>query len=382
MTISYGKQSVNTDDIKSVIKSLRSNNLTQGPLVKKFESELCKTFKSKYSSVLSNGSNALHLVGRILNWKKGDIIAVSPLTFLSSVNCVEHCNATPKFIDINLTDYCMDPEMLELELKKDKKKKIKAAIITDYGGQPANWVKFKKLKKKFNIILINDNCHAMGSSINKDKGYAVKFADIVTLSFHPVKAITTGEGGAILTNHKKFNTKIKLLREHGIERNNYLHWKYKVNELGYNYRLPDINCALGISQLKKLNKFVSKRKKIAKIYDKHFEGKKEFIVPKKIFNSENSYHLYPLLLNLDKIKKTKDMVLREFLRHGIKLQVHYIPVNIQPYYKKKYGFSKKNFKNTMSFFKRCVSLPVFYELNLSKIIYIKKICNKVFKNHQ
>ncbi len=382
MTISYGKQSVNTDDIKSVIKSLRSNNLTQGPLVKKFESELCKTFKSKYSSVLSNGSNALHLVGRILNWKKGDIIAVSPLTFLSSVNCVEHCNATPKFIDINLTDYCMDPEMLELELKKDKKKKIKAAIITDYGGQPANWVKFKKLKKKFNIILINDNCHAMGSSINKDKGYAVKFADIVTLSFHPVKAITTGEGGAILTNHKKFNTKIKLLREHGIERNNYLHWKYKVNELGYNYRLPDINCALGISQLKKLNKFVSKRKKIAKIYDKHFKGKKEFIVPKKIFNSENSYHLYPLLLNLDKIKKTKDMVLREFLRHGIKLQVHYIPVNIQPYYKKKYGFSKKNFKNTMSFFKRCVSLPVFYELNLSKIIYIKKICNKVFKNHQ
>ena len=149
-------------------------------------------------------------------------------------------------------------------------------------------------------------------------------------------------------------------------------------EIGYNFRLPDINCALGISQIKKLDKFIKKRKKIAKIYDKHFCDKKKFVVPKKIINSENSYHLYPLLLNLNKIKKTKDMIIKEFLKCGIKLQVHYIPVNTQPYYKK-YGFNKKNFKNTNGFFKRCISLPIFYELNTNKISY-KKICNKVLKN--
>ena len=378
MIISYGKQSIDSQDIRSVVRSLKSNYLTQGPLVKEFEKKLASNFKCKFSTVLSNASAALFLIGKILDWKAGDIIAVPPITFISSINSVEHCGAKPLFIDINLEDYCMDPSKLEKALERDKKKKIKAAIITDYGGQPAQWEKFYKLKKKYKIILINDNCHAMGSSIKLDEGYAAKYADFATLSFHPVKAITTGEGGAILTNNKKMNEKATLLREHGIVRKNGRHWDYQVFNLGYNFRLPDLNCALGISQLRKLKKFVDRRKKISAIYDNLFSDKEKFIIPKKIKNTINSYHLYPILINLKKIKKTKEKIIKEFLKNKIKLQVHYIPINTQPFYKKKYGLNKNNYKNSILFFKSCVSLPIYYDLNDRQINYIKKICKKIF----
>ena len=378
MIIPYGKQRIDSKDIRAINKVLKSDFLTQGPMVKEFEKHLKRKLFAKYATVVNNGSSALLAIGKILNWKRGDLIAVPPITFLSSVNTIEHCGAKPIFIDINLKDYCMDPNILEKALQKDKNKNIKAAIIVDYGGQPAQWDKFLSLKRKYNIKLVNDNCHALGSSFHKNKGYAVKYADLVSLSFHPVKAITTGEGGAILTNNLKYEKKAKILRTHGIIREK-KHWKYSMREIGYNFRLPDINCALGISQIKKLDKFIKKRKKIAKIYDKHFCDKKKFVVPKKIINSENSYHLYPLLLNLNKIKKTKDMIIKEFLKCGIKLQVHYIPVNTQPYYKKKYGFNKNKFKNSMKFFSSCISLPIYYDLNKKQLSYIKKISRKIFK---
>ncbi len=378
MFISYGKQSIDKSDIKSVQNVLRKDLLTQGPLVKKFELSLKKKLNSKYATVVNNGSSALLTIGKILNWKKGDIIAVPPITFLSSVNTIEHCGAKPIFIDISLNDYCMDPNILEIALKKDKKKKIKAAIIVDYGGRPAQWDKFLALKRKYKIKLVNDNCHAIGSSLNKNKGYAVKYADLVSLSFHPVKAITTGEGGAILTNNPYYEKKAKILRTHGIIRQND-HWKYKMHELGYNFRLPDINCALGISQIKRLEKFINKRTKIAKIYDELFSDNKKFVKIKDNNNIQNSYHLYPLLLNLETIKKKKDEIIKEFLKYNIKLQVHYIPVNTQPFYKKKYGFNKNNYRNSLKFFSRCISLPIYNDLNNKQLNYVTKICKKIFK---
>ncbi len=379
MIISYGKQSIDSTDINSVVKSLKSNYLTQGPLVNKFETNLKKKLNCKFATVVSNASAALYLSGKIFNWKSGDLIAVSPITFISSVNCIEHCSAKPLFVDISLEDYCMDPKLLEMELKKDKLKKIKAAIITDYGGQPAKWKEFYRIKKKYKIKLINDNCHALGSSIDNNRGYAAKYADIVTLSFHPVKAITTGEGGALLTNNKEIDEKANLLRQHGIARKKNTHWKYEVNNLGYNFRLPDINCALGISQLKKINKFINARIKIAKFYDSLFSDANKFIIPKKIKNNKNSFHLYPLLVRLDKIKKTKEIIIKEFLKKKIKLQVHYIPVNTQPYYKKKYRYKKIKFKNSEFFFKRCISFPIYYDLKTRHLSYIKKISKDIFK---
>ncbi|NMN67074.1 dTDP-4-amino-4,6-dideoxygalactose transaminase [Candidatus Pelagibacter ubique] len=376
--INYGRQYIDNTDIKEVTKVLKSDYLTQGPLVKKFEKELSKKFKSKYASVVSNGSAALFLIGKILKWKKGDLVAVPPITFISSVNSIEHCGASPLFVDISLRNYCMDPIKLEEALKKDKKKKIKAAIVTDYGGQPAEWEKFVILRNKYNIKLINDCCHSMGSAIKKNEGYASKFADFVSLSFHPVKAITTGEGGAILLNNKKHDNEIKLLRSHGISRKKDIFWKYTVSSLGYNFRLPDLNCALGISQLKKIDKFVKKRKEVSRIYDNFFKDKEKFIIPKKNNNKTSSYHLYPLLVNFNKIKKTKDKVIKEFYRHGIKLQVHYIPVNLQPYYIKKYGIKKNNFKNSLFFFDRVISLPIYYDLTNKDLNHVQKICKKIF----
>jgi len=377
--ISYGKQSIDDSDLKAVKNALKSDFLTQGPLVQQFEKNLKKKLNSRYATAVNNGSSALLTIGKILNWKKGDLIAVPPITFLSSVNTIEHCGAKPLFIDIDLNDYCMDPNILEKALKKDKKRKIKAAIIVDYGGQPAQWEKFFTLKKKYKIKLINDNCHALGSSINQDQGYAVKYADLVSLSFHPVKAITTGEGGAILTNNITYEKKAKILRSHGIIKKKNIHWKYRMEELGYNFRLPDINCALGISQIKRLDKFIKRRIKISKIYDNFFSNNVKFQVPNRIFKSKNSFHLYPLLVNLKEIKKTKDKIINEFLKKKIKIQVHYIPVNLQPYYKKKYGFNKKKFKNSLDFFNNCISLPIYSDLSLKDINYIKSACKKIFK---
>ena len=379
MQISYGKQSINSSDIKSVVKALKSDFLTQGPLVKEFETKIKNLTKSNFTTVVSNASVALFLAGNVLNWKKGDLIAVSPITFVSSVNTIEHHGAKPLFIDISLKDYCMDPEKLEIELKKDKLKKIKAAIITDFGGQPAQWEKFYSLKNKYKIHLINDNCHSLGSSIKRDYGYAAKYADIATLSFHSVKSITTGEGGAILTNNKIYDKKFKLLRSHCIERKDNFFWKYKVNNLGYNFRLPDINCALGISQIKRIKKFIKKRKLVANFYNKIFVDKTTFKTPSVIQNTNNSYHLYPLLVNFEKLKTTKEKIIKQFLKNNIKLQVHYIPVNTQPYFFKKYGIIYKKFKNSFEFYNKEISLPIYYDLNKNNLNYIKKICKKIFK---
>ena len=383
--IGYGKQSINKKDIDIVTKTLKSNYLTQGPAVKKFEDKLKKKFKSKFAFTTNNGTSALHLIGRVLNWKKGDIVIVSPITFLASVNAVLYCGAIPKFVDINLEDYTIDIKKLEDSLKKFKQtgKRVKAVIVTDYAGHPADWINLLRLKNKFNFKLVNDNCHAVGASINKNRGYAVKFADLVSLSFHPVKHITTAEGGAILTNNKFYADKISLLRSHGVKREKKKLdkiglWYQEMIDLGYNYRLSDVQAALGISQIDRLEKFLKKRKLIANFYNKIFFNNKKFQIPKVKKNFSHSYHLYPLLVDFKKVGLSKKEVFRKFLEQNIKLQVHYIPVNMQPYYKKKIGYIKKNFVNSIDFYKREISLPIYYDLSQNELEHIKKVCKKIF----
>ena len=291
--ISYGRQNVDKDDIKSVVKVLKSEFLTQGPIVKKFENQLEKKLNTKYVSCVSSATAALQIVAKSLNWKKGDIIVSSPITFIAGIAGAIHCGAFPEFVDIDKNTFNIDPNKLEDKLKK--KKKIRAAIITDFAGQPSDWEDLYYLKKKYKIQLINDNCHAMGSSIKLDKGYATKYADLATLSFHPVKAITTGEGGAVLTNNSKLYSKFNLYRSHGIIRssnNTKKPWLYKINELGFNYRLSDISAALGISQLQKLDKFIKYRQEIAKKYNQSLSEISELKLPILKPNRTHIYHLY------------------------------------------------------------------------------------------
>ena len=277
--ISYGKHTIDQSDIKAVIDVLKSDFLTQGPVVESFESELINSFGPGYCTAVSNGTAALHIVGMALGWGSEDIVLTSPLTFLATSNAVLYCGATPDFCDINFKDYTIDPIKLEEKIISYKKrgKKVRAIIGVDFAGHPCNWKDLRKIADTYDINLVNDNCHAIGASYKKKLNYALKYADAVTHSYHPVKPFTTGEGGAILTKNKKLDSKIKELRSHGVVRDQNKmkmegSWFYEMNSLGYNYRLTDIQAALGLSQLRRLDKFILKRRKIASFYDKSLKG--------------------------------------------------------------------------------------------------------------
>lgn len=381
--INYGSQSIDKKDINAVVKVLKSKLLTQGPVTLEFEKKLSKYFKSKFSLAVSSGTSALNIAAKVLGWEKGDLVFVSPITFLASANCIVNTGATPKFIDINLNDYSIDLDKLEKELKKNPKKN-KAIVITDYAGHPSDWIRISKLKKKYKLQVINDNCHAMGAKINRDRGYATKYSDFSILSFHPVKAITTGEGGALLTNNVRYFQLAKELRSHGVVRDKKKtkkigNWYYEMLNLGENSRMSEIHASLGCSQISKLDKFVLKRNKIAKFYNDLFKNNLLFTVPRVRKNFNHAYHIYPLLVNFKKIKISKKKIFQIFKKHKINLQVHYIPINTQPYYKKKFGYNPKDFKNSIKFYKNEISLPIYYDLDSVKLNYIKRVIKKVFK---
>ena len=377
--ISYGRQHIDQNDINSVTRTLKSRLITQGPLVSKFEKELCKETGYKYASAVSNGTAALHLIGLALGWKNGDIILTTPISFLATSNSIIYCGARPEFVDIEKDFYTIDVEKLERKIKflKKKKKKVKAIVCTDFAGHPCNWPALKKLSKRFKIKLVNDNCHSLGAQINKNKLYSSKFSDFSSFSFHPVKSITTGEGGAVLTNDKKLDRKIKLLRSHGmVKENKFEIWKYEMRELGYNYRISDIQCALGVSQLKKLKKFIKKRKSIALNYDRAFKNIKNISIPKIKKNYSHAYHLYPLKINFQKFGISKKIFFKKMKQNNILLQVHYIPIHLQPYYKKKFNTKSGSFLVSENFYNQEVSLPIFYDL---KKIQQEKVIKNIKK---
>ena len=380
--ISYGKHYIDSDDINAVVKTLKSKYLTQGPIVKKFENKLKNFMGTKYCCALSNGTAALHLAGLSLGWKKDDYIITTPLSFLATSNSILFCGAKPIFVDINEDTYNIDENLVEKKLfaLKNRKIKIKALIATDFAGNPCNWIKLKYLSKKYNFKLINDNCHALGAKYYNNLKYAQRYADIITHSYHPVKQITTGEGGALFTNDKKIFEKVNQLRTHGMIRNKKNEpWYYEMHEVGYNYRLTDFQSALGISQLKKLKLFLKRRSEIAKIYDKHFLNNDLIKTPRVSKFVKHAYHLYPILINFKKIKKTRKMLFDYLKKNNVSLQVHYIPIHLQPYYKKNFGYRLKNFPNAEKFYEQEISLPIYYSLKKSEILKVSKLINKFIK---
>ncbi len=368
--ISYGKQSIDQSDIDSVVEVLGGDWLTQGPSVESFENNLKNYFGSQYCCAVSNGTAALHLAGLALGWKPGDIIITSPITFLASANAIVYSGATPDFVDISSDFYTIDVNLLEDKIKNyiSDGKKVKGIIGVDFAGHPCDWASLRELADRYDLNLINDNCHALGASYKKDKMYAVKYADITTQSFHPVKHITTGEGGAILTNEKKYYEKIQLLRTHGmtkseetIEKNDGP-WYYEMHKLGYNYRITDFQCALGDSQLKKIDTFIEKRRKIATNYNEKLSNIEFLSLPQTRSDVEHAYHLYPLQINFDKIKLSKKDFFIKMREDQINLQVHYIPVHQQPFYREKYGFKMGDFPVSENFYLNEVSIPVYPSL--------------------
>ncbi len=381
MNIYYGKQHIDINDINKVISALKSEKITQGKYVKRFENDLKTKFKSKHCLVVNNGTSALYLSIKSLNLKNSSKIICSTNTFFSSIYTVIMNNLIPDFCDIEDQTYNIDLNKLEDKIKKDRK--IKAIIAVDFAGHPCDWESLNFLKKKYKLFLINDNCHAIGASIKGNQGYACKYADLVTQSYHPVKNITTGEGGSILTNNSNLSQKIELLRNHGMKRNDlskkkFGQWFYEVKDFGFNFRLSDIHSALGISQLNKLKKFVYKRNQIARHYDKSFKNLDCIKTPVVKKGFSHAFHLYPVLIDFKKTKINKKKFFEKMIKVGINLQVHYIPVYRQKFLKN-FKFNKKFFPVTEEYYKREVSLPIYFSLKKDKIDYVINQVKRVLK---
>ena len=378
--ISYGKQSIDQSDIDAVVEVLKGDWLTQGPAIETFENDLNKYFGSRHACAVTNGTAALHLSGLALGWQPGDVIITTPITFLATANCIVYAGATPDFSDIDPVSYTISPNQVEEKIKSyhSKGKKVKAVIGVDYAGNPCDWKALREIADKYDLQLVNDNCHALGASYFGDKQYAAKYADVVTQSYHPVKHITTGEGGSVITNDPEINERVRQLRTHGITKEqNQLEkndgpWCYEMHEPGFNYRITDFQCALGSSQLKKLGQFVQKRREIAKKYNKSFSNGDKLIIPETHSSIEHAYHLYPLQIDFKKLSLTKAQFFKKMKEVDIKLQVHYIPVHFQPFYQKNYGFNTGDFPVSESFYKNEISLPIYPDLSLDDVDLIVK----------
>ena len=377
--ISYGKQFIDNKDKKIVLSSLSNDLITTGPYVKKFEYELNRYFKCKYSYVCSSGTAAIHLAMMSINSKKDDVILMPAINFISSYNIAKIMQLRIYLVDVDDHTGQITPSKVIECIKKNKLKKIKALILMFHGGYPEYSKKFYDLKKKYSFLIIEDACHALGSEYKwKNRQYKIgscKHSDISTFSMHPVKTITSGEGGVITTNNKKIANNIRLLRSHGILRDKKNYWNYDVIKNGFNYRLSDINCALGLSQLKKINFFLKKRKKI---YDKYVTELENYnpnlIIPKYSYNIKPSYHLFLINIKFDKLKKNKDHFIKYLNDHNIMAQYHYIPIYKFKIYKEK----KSQLSGSEKYFKNSISIPIFVSLNDTDQKKIIKVIKSYF----
>ena len=337
----------------------------------------------------ATGTAALHLSCQALKLGQGNNLLTSPITFIASANCAQFVGADTHFADIDSKSYCISPTSLEKELKK---KKIDIVVVVHMSGHSANLEEIYKLKKKYDFKIIEDACHALGGFYKKHRIGSCYYSDISTFSFHPVKSITSGEGGMIASNNKKIYESLLKFRTHDIHnnQNDFLNhemafdnkgkvnsWYYEMPELGFNYRITDIQAALGESQLKKIEKFIKKRRKIAKTYNLGFSKNDLITIPSESSEVTHSYHLYTILINFEKLGKSRNTVMQELKNSKIGTQVFYIPVHLQPYYLKKYGFKNGDFPIAEKYYKNCLSIPIFPYLKDHEVNHVINKINSI-----
>ena len=384
--IRYSRQLISSSDIKTVNQVLKSDFLTQGPKSILFEKKLSLKFNVKYSTSCNSATSALHLACLALGVKKGDHVWTCTNSFVASASCALHCGAKIDLVDINSETYNLDVNSLSKKLKiaRKKKKLPKVVIPVHFAGLPCEMKEIYKLSKKYKFKIVEDASHAVGAKYYGSKIGSCKYSDITIFSFHPVKIMTTAEGGAALTNSKELDFKLKFYRSHGItkekkflNKRNKANWYYECKNLGFNYRLNDIQSALGISQLKKINKWILYRNKLAKNYQKKLKNLPiEFFSNKKGFYS--SYHLFIIKIFKNKKGLTRDNLFKYLHKKNIQTNVHYIPIHTHPFYEK-LGFKRKNFPNAEQYFKSCLSLPMHAALKLSDQNKVIKLIKKFFK---
>lgn len=380
--ISYGRQCIDEDDIAAVAEVLRSPFLTCGPKIDELEKKLCEITTAKYAVAVSNGTAALHMACMAIGIKPGDEVIVSSITFAASSNCVLYCGGTPVFADIRPDTYNIDVE----DVKRKITDRTKAIVAVDFTGQAVELDELKKICKEHNLYLIEDAAHSIGTKYN---GRPIgSIADITTFSFHPVKTVTAGEGGACMTNDEELYKRLSLARTHGITKNPELMvreseglWYYEQVDLGYNYRITDFQAALLLSQLTKLEKFSDRRKQIRKMYDAAFSEMPEVFVQKQIPESDTTQHLYILRLNPDRLKCTRREFFDAFAAEGFGPQVHYIPVYWHPYYEK-IGYKKGLCPVAEATYEQILSIPFYPALTDADVEDTIKAIKKVVEYYK
>lgn len=371
--IPYGRQTIEDDDIQAVVDVLKSDYLTTGPKIAEFEQIVADYVGAKYAVAISNGTSALHAACFASGIGPGDEVITTPLTFAASANCVLYCGGTPVFADVDARTYNIDPE----DIQKKITDKTRAIIAVHLAGQPCDMDEIHSIAHEHNLIVIEDGAHALGS-VYKGKKIG-SLSDMTTFSFHPVKPITTGEGGMIVTNNESLYKKLLLFRSHGITRDDSLMnrndgpWFYQQLDLGYNYRITDIQCALGCSQMKKLDRFLKRRKEIVMRYNEAFAGCDNIVTPYQLPETESGWHLYIVQIKNHDRKKVFE-TLRD---RGIGVNVHYIPVYMHPYYQEN-GYENVHCRNAEEVYSHIISLPLYPGLSIEQQEYVirtlKDIC--------
>lgn len=355
--IPYGHQFIDEEDIQAVAETLRSPWLTQGPQVEKFEKALAEYCGAAYAVVVSSGTAALQAAYYAIGLKSGDEFITSPLTFPATSNAGLWQGSKPVFVDIDPETGNIDPALIEEKITN----KTKAIVPIDFTGRPVNLEEIKKIAEKYRLIIIEDACQALGASYRGQKIGAI--SDLTVFSFHPVKTITTGEGGAILTNNEEFFKKMKMFITHGVVKKDFVYespgdWYFEMRDLGQNYRLSDLQSALGASQLKKIDKFLDERRNIVKIYNESFRNERSIKTPALDSDKEKSaWHLYVIQLQNEIVNK-KSEIFQKLRQEGIGAQVHHIPVYLHPYYQK-LGYDRGLCPKAEGFYQSAISLPIY-----------------------
>ena len=373
--IPYGKQTIDQDDIQAVVDVLKSDFLTTGPKIAEFEQTVADYVGAKYAVAISNGTSALHAACFAAGIGPGDEVITTPLTFAASANCVLYCGGTPVFADVDPKTYNIDPE----DIRRKITDRTKAIIAVHLAGQPCDMDAIHSIAHEYGLIVIEDGAHALGS-VYKGKKVG-SLSDMTTFSFHPVKPITTGEGGMIVTDNEEFYKKMALFRRHGITRDDSMMtrndgpWFYQQFDLGYNYRITDIQCALGCSQMKKLDRFLARRKEIVARYNEAFADCDNIITPYQLSDTESGWHLY-----IVQVKNCDRRQVFEAMREkGIGVNVHYIPVYMHPYYQE-HGYENVHCANAEEIYSHIISLPLYPGLTSEQQDYVidtlKSLCGE------
>ena len=381
-SIPYSKQSIKAQDIRAVASILSTDWITQGPKIEEFEEAIADYCGAKYAVAVSNGTAALHLACLAAGLQKGDEAITTPISFLATSNAVLFAGAKPVFADIDYETANIDPE----SVKKHINKKTKAIIPIDFAGLPADMNKIKRLSSRQRLIVIEDASHALGAAYDrKHKVGSCTDSDMTTFSFHPVKHITTGEGGLITTNDKILYERLKSLRSHGVSRSEVIQqkhgaWYYEMKELGMNYRITDFQCALGLEQLKRLEFFLRVRERISRTYDKAFQALNEFLkIPaQKMTRGRHARHLYLLRLKGKRASATRRKLFDHLRANGIYAQVHYIPIYKQPYYRRLFSSKRIHCPNAERYYNEVLSLPLFPDLQEKEIQHTIRVVKGFF----